>query len=336
MEQHSQISLTSGEVGFLWESYRCETIFLCTFQYFANVVEDQDIVKHFERGIEITETHIDKIKNLFLQEEFPTPDGFNDNDVNLKAPKLFSDETALHLINQISDTRFEVYSKHLKMTARLDLRTLCNEFLTDYNLLCHEVTETLLNKGLYVRFPHIATPRGVDYVKKKNYLTGWFGERRALEATQIAQLSLNIQRNSLLKTMLIGFIQTTENEKLKKLLETGKKNADEMIDSFHLFLKDDDIEAPILTGLAVTSSTKAPFSDKFILDFLVDITRCAIHVYGEALSMSTRRDLFTFYGKTINATTVYLHQVIDLAIELGYLEQPPIATDHEELADKNI
>lgn len=334
MEQPSQIALTSGELGFLWESYRCETMFLCTFKYFINVVDDADIVKHFQSGIVITEKHIEMIKNVLLNEDFPIPNGFSEDDVNLKAPKLFSNETALHLLKQITDTRFEVYSKHLKMTTRLDLRALCNELLTNYNRYCHEVTETLLNKGLYVRYPQIEIPEDVDYVKKKRYLTGWLGERRPLEATQIAQLSLNIQRNTLLKTMLIGFTQTVENKKLKEILETGKKKTDEMVDSFNLFLKDVDIEAPIPSGLEVTTSTKAPFSDKLVLDFLLDITRCAIYFYGEALAVSTRRDLFAFYGKTINATTVYAHQIIGLAIELGYLEQPPIATDHEEVANR--
>ncbi|MCT8136544.1 DUF3231 family protein [Anaerobacillus sp. CMMVII] len=334
MAENVTIPLTSGELGFLWESYHCETMFLCTFQYFKTVADDNDLHKNLQSGIEITESNIQAIKEVFIKEKLPIPGAFDEHDVNLNTPKLYSDQTINYLLKEMSETRFEIYSKYLKMTSRLDIRALCNQFITDYNRFCHQVTETLLNKGLYVRAPQIPYPDDVDFVKNKSYLTGWFGERRPVEANQLAHISLNIQRNTLLKTMLIGFIQTVESDKIRDLLEVGKVMSDKMLESLHLFLKDADLQAPIQSGLSVMKSTKAPFSDRFVLEFLLNITHCAISVYGESLALSKRRDLFVFYEKSITGTTLYANQIANLLIELGYLEQPPIATDYEDLANK--
>lgn len=330
--QHKQIPLTASEVGFLWEGYRCETIFFWSFKYFEKVTEDMDILKDIHSALDIFSKHIQVMKKKFSEAGIPIPVGTTEHDINLNAPKLFTDQTVLFFLKDTAITRLEYYAKNIKNSSRQDIRELSTNFLTDYVTLEHQVTDSLLNKGMYVRPPQIPIPETIDYVKKESYLTGWFGERRPVHAMQISQLFLNIQRNTLAKTLLMGFNQTVGSDKVKKYIEKGKIMTSEVIDSLKLFLSDVNIDVAIPSGLGITTSTKAPFSDKLVLDILVNITRCAIEDYGLALASSTRRDLFVFYEKTITGTTTYANDNIQLQIDYGYLEEMPKATDYNELA----
>jgi len=334
LKENLHIPLTSAEVGLLWNGYQSETMSLYVFKHFENVVDDPDILKNIQSTIGLYESNIKKITEIFKQEDFPIPVGFQEHDVNLKAPKLFSDATAIYLLKLIVETALQFYSGSLRIAARQDIRDFVNQCLSNYILHVNTITETLLNKGMYVRPPEIPIPDTVDFVKKQSYLTGWLGERRPIHATQIGQIFLNVQRNTMGKTLLIGFMQTVQEDKIRKYFESGKKKVDEFIEDFMMLLKDVDLNVAIPSDLTVTTSTQSPYSDKLILELMLTVNRHAISFYGDALSISTRRDLFTFYSKIINETALYANQNIQLAIELGYLEEQPMAANHDNLSKR--
>jgi hypothetical protein len=61
----------------------------------------------------------------------------------------------------------------------------------------------------------------------------------------------------------------------------------------------------------------------------------AIGYYGEAMAMAQRRDLSASYAKMIIEIGVLAEDGMNLLIENGWFEQPPMATDHEGLSKNN-
>ncbi|MBB5171892.1 DUF3231 family protein [Texcoconibacillus texcoconensis] len=335
MERSKNIPLTAGEMSALWNGYNTETMALYTFKHFEMVVDDDEIKKDILSAIELFQNNSKEIRKIFESENHPVPVGFTERDVNLNAPKLFSDETAQYLLKFISENGMQFYPTCLKFTSREDIRQFCTESSDKYISLVNQVTKTLLTKGMYVRPPQISAPEQVDFVKKKSHLTGWLGERRPIHATQITHIFLNIQRNILGKTLLTGFSQTVKSEKIKKFLTKGKEMSKKKLDEFHLLLQDVDIEVSLPSNFNVTNSTQPPYSDKMMLEIILTTIRYAIAFYGEALAVSTRRDLFTFYNKTIAEVTLYANECVELEIEFGYLEEQPKALDHDDIINKN-
>lgn len=161
----------------------------------------------------------------------------------------------------------QTHANALKSSARQDIRDFSNECLTGYIALTNEVTKMLLQKGTFVRPPSIPIPDHTEFFQDTGYLAGWFGKRRPVHATQLNQLFLNVQRNILGKTLLIGFTQTVSSKKIRKHFQVVKEMSKKLIDSFELFLSDVELDASIPNQLTVTDSTKAPFSDKLMMGF---------------------------------------------------------------------
>ena len=64
----------------------------------------------------------EKIKEIFIQENFPIPIGFTDEDVNLGAPRLFSDEFYLHYLKYAGKAGMSIYSIAIPIMTREDIR----------------------------------------------------------------------------------------------------------------------------------------------------------------------------------------------------------------------
>ena len=53
--------------------------------YYLQHINDQDIKKVLENALNLSEVLVGKIKEIFIQENFPIPNGFTDEDVDLGA-----------------------------------------------------------------------------------------------------------------------------------------------------------------------------------------------------------------------------------------------------------
>lgn len=62
-------------------------------------------------------------------------------------------------------------------------------------------------------------------------------------------------------------------------------------------------------------------------------TQIAIAFYGSAFSVNARRDLGAKYLLLTNELARYSEDGANLMISKGWLEQPPLATDRNELSD---
>ena len=118
---------------------------------------------------------LENIKEIFIQENFPIPIGFTDEDVNLDAPRLFSDEFYLHYLKYTGKAGMSIYSIAIPIMTREDIRDFFINALNSTVNLITEVNELLMAKGFYIKPPQIPTPEKVDFIKKQNYLNGFLG-----------------------------------------------------------------------------------------------------------------------------------------------------------------
>lgn len=92
VNNHDSVTLTSAEMGKLWTTYTGNTLAKCVLNYYLQHVDDQDIKIVLENALNLSGAFVEKIKNIFIEENFPIPIGFTNEDVNFDAPRLFSIE----------------------------------------------------------------------------------------------------------------------------------------------------------------------------------------------------------------------------------------------------
>jgi hypothetical protein len=97
-------------------------------------------------------------------------------------------------------------------------------------------------------------------------------------------------------------------------------------------LIEDNLHIPRTFESEVTDSTIPPFSDKLMMFHVTTLLSSAIGYYGEAMAISQRRDLAASYAKMIAEIGLLAEDGMNLLIENEWMEQPPLATDHEDLA----
>lgn len=97
-------------------------------------------------------------------------------------------------------------------------------------------------------------------------------------------------------------------------------------------LVEENLHIPRTFESEVTDSIIPPFSDKLMMFHISSLLSSAIGYYGEAMSMCHRKDLSVDYAKMIAEIGLLAEDGMNLLIEHEWMEQPPLATDHEDLA----
>ena len=227
---HENDTLTSAEMGKLWTTYIGNTLAKCVLSYYLQHIDDQDIKKVLENALNLSEALVGNIKEIFIQENFPIPIGYTDEDVNLDAPRLFSDEFYLHYLKYTGKAGMSIYSIAIPIMTREDIRDFFINALNSTVNLLTEVNDVLMAKGFYIKPPQIPTPEKVDFIKKQNYLNGFFGDIRPLHALEIAHLYDHIDNNLTSKALLIGFSQVAENKTIREFFIRGKEMTNKHIE----------------------------------------------------------------------------------------------------------
>ncbi len=223
--------LTSAEMGKLWATYTSNTMAKCVLSYYLKHLDDQDIKKVVEHAFNLSGKIVENIKEIFIQENFPIPIGFTDKDVNLDAPRLFSDEFYLHYLKYTIKAGMSIYSIAIPLMTRKDVRDFFINTLDSTVELIAEINDVLEEKGLMVKPPTIPIPKKVDFVQKQRYLHGFIGDVRPSHALEIAHLYDNIESNVTSKGLLIGFSQVARTEKVQKFMLRGKEITNKHIET---------------------------------------------------------------------------------------------------------
>jgi hypothetical protein len=331
MEINHDTRLSSAEISQIWAAYQNDTLTVCVLRYFLTHVEDNDIRSLTEYALSMSESHVQKLTVFFNEEKFPVPMGFTEEDVNVNAPRLYSDTFILFYLQQVGKLGMSAYSVATAVSARLDIHKYFFECLNEYGNLHRMANEILLAKGLYVRAPYIPYPDSVEFVQKQSFLTGWFGDRRPLISLEIANLYDNIQRNSLGVAVLMGFSQTAQSKRVSQYMVRGKEIAAKHVEIFGSLLWEENIPSPVTWDADVTTSTAAPFSDKLMMFHTTSLIAIGIGYYGTSMSTSMRRDIQSHYSRLIAEIGKYAEDGANIMIDNGWMEKPPQSPDRQKI-----
>jgi hypothetical protein len=333
MQSENNIKLTSAEISQLWSAYMNDSLSICVLTYFLEKAEDPEIRPVVEFALELAHAHVKKLILIFTSEKFPIPYGLKEEDVDITAPRLFSDPYFLYYLQQWSSIGLEAYGISLSLATRSDVFQYFSECIDDSKNLLKKTGNVLLSKGLYIRAPYVTTPEKVDFIRKQNFLAGWFGERRSLTTLEITNLYANLQRNVLAMTTFIGFSQVAKSKEVGRFMARGKEIASKHIEIYSSVLNENDLPATVSWDNQVLNSTVSPFSDKLIMFHVNALAAGAIGYYGTSLSTSSRRDLSTNYLRILGEVLKYTEDAANIMIDYGWMEQPPKVVDHDKLAN---
>jgi hypothetical protein len=325
---------TAVEMGKLWATYVGNSMSNQILKYFLKHVEDEDIKVLLENSLALTVDFMKKIEKFFSKEDFPIPVGFTEEDVNLGAPRLFEDQFYVHYLKYAAKAGLSIYAIAVPLMMREDIREFfihCNQCTT---VLLGQLNNVLMEKGYIIKAPLIPVPRHVDYIKKENYLNGFFGEVRELHALEITHLYDNIENNITSKALLTAFSQVAKNEKIRSFFLRGKEITDREVQRFQDKLHKENLPFPSQIDHLVTESTFSPFSDKIMLFHKVDMFAIKIRSFGNSMAVNGRRDIALMYTKSLAEVSLFVEDGAMMLIENGWMEQPPKALDRTDLATK--
>lgn len=335
MEQGKQIRLTASEMSQLWGQYMNDSASICMLTYFLEKAEDTEIKPIIAHALELSQAHIQKITTMLTEEQNTVPHGFKlDEDVDLTAPRLYPDSYVLNYIYHMAQIGLTTYSASLSQSSRSDITAYYKECLRETMDLYEMSKDLLLQKGLYQRPPHISNFEQIEYVTKQGFVWDVFGEKRALSALEIANLTANVQRNALGVATLIGFSQVAKSKDVTQFFIRGIEIAKKHIQSFGKKLGDNNLPVP-MTRADVTQSTAYTFSDKLMMFYTTVLIGLSIGYYGSSIAQSPRMDLGVMYNKLTLGIQKYSEDGSNIMIKNKWLEQPPMASNRKDLAKDN-
>ncbi|MGM8215261.1 DUF3231 family protein [Bacillaceae bacterium W0354] len=324
-------SLQAAEMGKFWSIYVGNTMGKCVMQHCYKHCDDEEVKSIIKQALGLSEYIIKNTTKIFEESHFPIPQGFNENDVNLEAPRLFHDNFYLYYLQYTGKAGLSIYNAGIAMVTRKDVREFLVTTLQSTVQLITDVNDLLQKKGLLMEPPKIQTPQKVDFVKKQSYLTGFLGDRRPLHGLEIAHLFDNINNDTTSKAIITGFSQGAKNKRVKNYLLRGQEINHKHIQAAMKKLNDDHLPSPSLKDHYVTDSTVAPFSDKLMMFHKIDMFSMKIRTYANGASLNGRRDIGAMYAKFLLDVSLYVEDGANIMIDHGWMEQPPEAINRDKI-----
>nr|WP_017378949.1 DUF3231 family protein [Paenisporosarcina sp. TG-14] len=319
--------LTSSEISFLWGIYLGDTLSICVNKYFLQHIQDKNIKTIVEHTLNLSQQHVEIVRGIFTDEEIPIPLGFTEEDVNLKAKRLYSDTFCLNYVKGITKVGLATYSVALSSIFREDILSFNSQCIASLVELNNETTRVLLEKGLATRPPSIPYPTKVEFVHKQSFILEMLGKRPLL-GIEVANLYTNILTNNLGFCMGVGFAQVADSKELRDYFSRGIDIALKHVKVFGDYLENQSITIPLplSSNQDVTDSTESPFSDKLMMYHLGFISAGGAGNYGVSISTSMRSDLTVDYSRLIAEVLKYSEDGLNIMIKNGWFEQPPLAS----------
>lgn len=332
MDITHKAELTASEISNLWVSYQNDTMAKCVLRQFIATCDDESTRSILEYALSISEMHIQKVTEILNCEGYPIPVGYTDHDVNMDAPRLFSNK--LYLLYALNMGKFglSAYGLALSLVVREDIVKYYSDCIAETTKLHNDAKKLAMEKGILIRPPVIPKHDTIDFVKKQNFMTGFFGNRRPLLAVEIANLHFNAERNALGCAVIIGFSQVAKDKTVRKYFERGRDLSKKHLEIFNAILAEDFVSSIVTLGQEVSDSNISPFSDKLMMYHIAALTASGIGQYGISMSSSPRHDLGVHYERLILELIHYSDDGANIMINHGWMEQPPEAPNRKEEA----
>jgi hypothetical protein len=331
LKKHN-ISLNSADISGLWKAYIQNTATLCIVKHFIQHVQDSEIKPIINEQINLLETYIDKTKNIFIEEDFPIPKGFSEDDVDLSAPALYTDLYALSFIYRFNQMTVSDYASTLPKVVRTDVVDFFDDCLKTSTNLYKKALNLMQTKGIYDRQPKVSYPQKVEFIKKQESIIGsLFGEHRPLNVMELGEIFYLIERNYIGMLLLMGFIQVMKDKEIKEYLLKGKELSQKQIDIFNKVLKEEQHLGNIPVSMEVTDSVTSPFSDRLITFLIATTSSTGIFLTAYSIANSMRKDLVAKYSLIMAEIMKYGEEGMKLLIDRGWMEQPPQSFDRNAI-----
>ncbi len=328
---HDDSELTSVELASLWNSYIFETMVHHVFTYFLKHVDDPDIKGYIEFVQRKTRDHFNEYIAIFRAENIPIPRGTTSEDINLNAPRLFTDVFYINYVKNVAKFALMQFASSYTECSREDIRKMFLNHLHNLEKADQLGTEIMASKGINLRPPHVPIPKEVNFVKQKNVFNSFFSKNRPLTILEVGQLFYNAKYNAIGKSLLVGFSQVAKSEDIRQNFLKGKELSNKYYKIFSDVLIDADITAPPSYDSEVLSSTESPFSDRLLLNHVTFLNAFGLGVYGMAMAQSQRNDLVAMYSRVMIEVMAYGNDCANLLIKNGWMEEPPLAPDRMAL-----
>jgi len=331
--EKKRTNLTAAEASNLWNQYMGDSEAICINTYFLQIVEDKEVKQILDFALQLSKNHISKITQFFNQANYPIPIGFSvENDVNLNAPRLFSDEFLVYYTEIMAVHGLNAYSLAISSSGREDIREFFIECGAEATDLLNQVISFSKSKGFYFETPIISPPEHVQFVEKKGVISDLFGDPKPLTVSEINNIFFNLKKTMLATTSGLAFIQVAQSEDVRNFLigalERGKKH----IESLAAILHQDNLPTPRTWDADVTNSTISPFSENLMMFHIGFKVSAAIAYYGAGLGTSMRADVVVTYNKIIIEAMKSANEWLTLMVKKGWLEKQPTAVDRKALA----
>lgn len=329
----SNLKLTATEIASLWTAFMNESMSICIVGQMLKYIGDSEINKGVQTAYDLSKKNIETLTIMLKNENFAIPNGFTKEDVNMDAPKIYSDTFCLIYVNHIARVGMLGYSSFVSMSVRNDIRNYFTQGLNNLTSLYNSTIEIALSKGIFVRAPFIGVPTEIDYIDSKKYLSGLnpFTNSRPLNAIEISHLYMNIQTNAIGSKLCLSFAQTSQNSEVQEYMIRGKEIANKHVKLFTSALEESDIVSPGSPNIDVSYSTSQTFSDKLMIFLISLLSAAGIGNYATAAAASQRNDLVLNYERLSLEIAQFAKSGADIMIKNNWLEQPPGLKDREKL-----
>ncbi|KRE46335.1 DUF3231 family protein [Paenibacillus sp. Soil724D2] len=325
--------LTSAEMGKLWATYMGNSMSKCILSYYLQHVEDEEIKTLLENALKLSVEFMKTTKGIFKKENFPIPNGFSEEDVNLGAPRLFEDVYYVHYLKYACKAGMSIYNVAVPLVYRKDVTEFFIYCMDSTMALMGQIKDILMNKGLIIKPPIIPVPDKVEFVHQ-GFLNGFLGHVRPLHALEIAHLYDNIENNVTSKALIMAFSQVVKSEKIRKLFIEGKDLTHKSIEQYMEKLHNENLPSPSFLDHLVTTSTFSPFSDKLMLFHKIDMFSMKIRAFGNSAAVNGRHDMGALYAKSLMKISSFVEDAAKILIDNGWMEQPPFAVNRDKIASE--
>ncbi|MEH7237770.1 DUF3231 family protein [Bacillus sp. JJ1562] len=331
-ETKNSNTLTAAEVSALWLQYMGDSMAICVYKYFLNIVENKEIKPILEVSLQLAESHVTKISKFLKNANFKIPIGFTGSDVNVNAPRLFSDQFLLFYSYIMTIHGLTAYSLAITNTERKDIQNYFFECTESSKELFQKIVELAKNEPKFTSVPSVPSPDETDFIESPGFISNLIGDKRPLNSSEISTLFFNSTKTGFIKTLSLAFSQVAELEDVRTFMIKNVKLAGKDAESFDSILQQDHLPIPEKWDAEVTDSTVSPFSDKLIMFHAGFLVHAGLSYYGASLGSSWRSDIILNYSKVFTHAMEAGAFSYNIMVKQGWLEKQPEAIDRKTLA----
>ncbi|WP_394139984.1 DUF3231 family protein [Cytobacillus oceanisediminis] len=328
-------TLNAADLSALWLQYMGDSMAKCVYNYFIKIVEDKKIKSILEYSLHLSESHIAKIKEFFKSADYQIPKGFTEDDVNLNAPRLFSDEFLLFYSQIMTIHGLTAYSLAMTTSERQDVQNYFYDCLVTSKDLFQRIMGLSRSQSKFTSLPTIPSPNEIEFIETTGILANLTGDKRPLNIAEITNIFFNSKKTGLVRSLSLAFSQVAELEEVRKFMSKNAKLAGKDAESFDAILREDHLSIPEKWDADITNSTVSPFSDKLMMFHAALLVNAALSYYGAALGSSLRSDIILNYQKVSLHATQAGGLCYKILVKHGWLEKLPEAVDRKSLVQRS-